>query len=369
MFYVGVAGKAKKKIIMTDQLQYDMQDTEIDFDGTTTTDDDLDDDDACHGDYNTIVYGLMNRDQIDTAFNTAVDTSKTSQEKETTSESKTASNTSNSLEEDSNDATNIQKILFLLQRDFSFDWVKCNRLYRVHHRDNKDVAFALKIAKRSSNDRHAYPIELRILSHIRKKLPAHPHLPQICGFMTFKNLYAFLTPYATSLRDICKEYDLRTDLNDIRAIMHQLLIAIRDLHAIGIMHRDIKPSNILWQDKKLILTDYDCASWSSAKRRHTELRGTPGFIAPEMLYFERDQIEIPTYYTHQVDIYSAGVVLGCLLFHVSESEVTESYVCAFRNICHSVIQDTRLAHMLTDMIKVNHKERLNATQLLAKYFF
>lgn len=65
-----------------------------------------------------------------------------------------------------------------------------------------------------------------------------------------------------------------------------LAAALSDVHAAGVLHRDIKPSNVLLEGRTPVLIDFGLARLAEDSRiTHTGwLLGTPGYLAPEILY-------------------------------------------------------------------------------------
>jgi hypothetical protein len=61
---------------------------------------------------------------------------------------------------------------------------------------------------------------------------------------------------------------------------------LASVHAVGVLHRDIKPSNVLMEGRTPILIDFGLARVADdPKLTHTGwLLGTPGYLAPEILY-------------------------------------------------------------------------------------
>ncbi|QBR94013.1 serine/threonine-protein kinase [Nocardioides euryhalodurans] len=88
-----------------------------------------------------------------------------------------------------------------------------------------------------------------------------------------------------SLHDQVHE-DGPIDGDDLRWFAECLAEGLTSVHDVGVLHRDVKPSNVLMEGRTPILIDFGLARVADDPRlTHTGwLLGTPGYLAPEILY-------------------------------------------------------------------------------------
>jgi serine/threonine protein kinase len=99
----------------------------------------------------------------------------------------------------------------------------------------------------------------------------------------------------------------RLPLNNLLAIIGQLLDALAYSHARGVVHRDIKPGNILLLGNGQIkVTDFGIARIESSNlTQFGDVLGTPSYMSPEQ--FSGQQVD------KRSDLFSTGVILYHLL--------------------------------------------------------
>lgn len=73
---------------------------------------------------------------------------------------------------------------------------------------------------------------------------------------------------------------------DLAYLATGLAEAVIAVHQVGVLHRDIKPSNVLLEGRAPVLIDFGLARLAEDPRltRTGWLLGTPGYLAPEILY-------------------------------------------------------------------------------------
>jgi serine/threonine protein kinase len=121
--------------------------------------------------------------------------------------------------------------------------------------------------------------------------------------------YAFTDPdYLYLVMDLMEGGDLRFHITKHRKFSSKitqffiacLIQALEAVHEQGIIHRDIKPENLVFDSNGYLrLTDFGIArEWSPDN--HNETSGTPGYMAPEVLFKQNHGIA--------ADYFAVGVI-------------------------------------------------------------
>ena len=141
----------------------------------------------------------------------------------------------------------------------------------------------------------------------------HPNILPLLDSGEAAGLLYYAMPYVEgqSLRErLAREGAL--PVPDTVRILRDVVDALTEAHAHGVVHRDIKPENILLRVRHALVTDFGVAkAVSEATGRQTVTTagvalGTPAYMAPE-------QASADPHLDHRVDIYAVGAVAYELL--------------------------------------------------------
>ncbi len=176
------------------------------------------------------------------------------------------------------------------------------------------------------------------------------------------------------------EQDPPTNLWEILRVMHSAADSVARMNAQGYVHGDLKPENLLWIDRgtassRVVLFDFDC-SFDYKNRNYPDcLRGTPGYLAPEL----RSSASIcrRAVCNPCMDVYALGCILFRLIFdgtfptEADENSHTPDeapFFSRLKEICNNNIswrgrlsgkQQQELASILWHSIRRERDPRLN----------
>jgi serine/threonine-protein kinase len=141
----------------------------------------------------------------------------------------------------------------------------------------------------------------------------HPNILPLLDSGEAGGFLYYAMPYVEgqSVRDrLAREGAL--PISDTVRIVRDVVDALTEAHAHGVVHRDIKPENIMLRGHHALVTDFGVAkAVSEATGRQTLTTagvalGTPAYMAPE-------QASADPHLDHRVDIYAVGAVAYELL--------------------------------------------------------
>ncbi|MCL4207255.1 MAG: protein kinase [Pirellulaceae bacterium] len=182
-------------------------------------------------------------------------------------------------------------------------------IYRARHR-TLDRVVALKMIRL---DRLAREADHRRF-HNESMTSAHLEHPNIVPILDVgeENGVHYFTMKLLPGGDLQQQAGgFRTDPFAAARLMATVVDAVAYAHSRGVLHRDLKPSNVLLDcDGIPYVTDFGLAlrlDDESNLTRTGELLGTPAFLAPECLSYDRQP------FTVAADVYGLGAVLYFLL--------------------------------------------------------
>ncbi|XP_069695812.1 serine/threonine-protein kinase ULK3 isoform X2 [Periplaneta americana] len=126
-----------------------------------------------------------------------------------------------------------------------------------------------------------------------------------------------LRRYIFIIMEYCEHGDLSCFIRKRRKLpesickkfLQQLALALKFLRSHNVCHMDLKPQNLLLTSKPnltLKLADFGFAQYLSADDQNSSLRGSPLYMAPEILLKHK--------YDARVDLWSVGVIMYECLF-------------------------------------------------------
>jgi serine/threonine protein kinase/CheY-like chemotaxis protein len=141
--------------------------------------------------------------------------------------------------------------------------------------------------------------EYRIVGSIRS-----PYVGRIFDYGSSNSTAYILMEYLAGgdLRSYFSERQVNQ--GRILTIFRQVMVALRDIHAAGVVHRDLKPQNIMFRhDRSVAVVDFGIAKKMGApdSTGEGEILGTPNFLSPEAI--RGGPVDGRT------DLYSAGAML------------------------------------------------------------
>ncbi|CAD8146271.1 unnamed protein product [Paramecium pentaurelia] len=159
---------------------------------------------------------------------------------------------------------------------------------------------------------------------------------------------------------------------ELLSFIHQMLLAIKEMHEHNIMHRDIKPQNILLKNGQLSqprLIDFGLAVSTKRKGMPFPSCGSPGYSAPEIIRYD----ETKKQYSGQCDIFSFGITLFVILYGYNPFKTQDQKSTIKRNAnayfeFPNSLYPQELEHLILQMTKKYPKDRITAAQALTHPF-
>jgi serine/threonine protein kinase len=230
----------------------------------------------------------------------------------------------------------------------------CTNVYLAIDKKTQN-RMAVKIQVQYGNED---PVEVRVLS----KLNGVANCQQIAAFYRFPDCNVMVSPFY-------QEHSIRKTIwgnnRKIRIFMFQLMTVLKQIHSQKIIHRDVKLSNIMWDDDTEILTllDFDLSTFN--RKNHTKYAGTEGYEAPEMIQIHKGAKNLT--YDEKIDIYSAGVILGGLLYKCTEMETDRKKTKKWKMKCRKHASPVK--SLFLKMVSHDQRDRPSAEDILQDIYF
>lgn len=248
---------------------------------------------------------------------------------------------------------------------------------------NKETGeeFAAKIIDISSDTEGSGPTSLYQATkreiEVLKKVAGHPYIIELHD--VFES-----TTFIFLVLELCRHGELFDYLTSVvalsekktKSIMKQLFEAVEFIHSQGIVHRDLKPENILLDDELNVkVTDFGFATTLGPGETLSELCGTPGYLAPELL--KASMYESSEGYDKQVDMWACGVIMYTLLvgfppfWHRKQMVMLRNIMEGKYEFCSPEWDDITEApkDLISKLLVVDPSERITAAQALEHCFF
>ena len=155
------------------------------------------------------------------------------------------------------------------------------------------------------------------------------------------------------------------------AIGHELCLALQVAHEAGIIHRDLKPENVFLNNTgRVVLTDFGIVKAVRENgavdgyRENTDVIGTPGFMAPELM---SGRSLGPT-----IDIYALGVLLynittkrlpfeGATPLDIFRAAAAGRYIDPRK---HNPLLSEEFCNIIADCLQPNPKKRPRSAEMV-----
>ncbi|KAM7285288.1 serine/threonine-protein kinase ULK3 [Ixodes scapularis] len=181
-------------------------------------------------------------------------------------------------------------------------------VFKAYHKTGARRVVAIKCISKSSLTKSATEnllTEIAILKKIKNE-----HIVELIDFQWNQHFIYLIMEYCSGgdlHRYIRANKRLRESI--VRKFLQQLAKALQVLQEHNIAHMDLKPQNILLSSVRtplLKLADFGFAQYLRAGDFASSLRGSPLYMAPEML--------LSDHYDNKVDLWSVGIIMYECLF-------------------------------------------------------
>lgn len=153
--------------------------------------------------------------------------------------------------------------------------------------------------------RHRFVREARVL-----RSWTHPGAVSIIDFLDLEHVLAIVMELVEgeNLAQHLARWRGKMPFEQIRAVLSEVLLAMDDAHANGVIHRDLKPDNVLVRMDGGRLRP-KVADFGIAKVLEGTTYTVSGALLGTTRYMSPEQVKTPSLADHRSDIYSLGITL------------------------------------------------------------
>jgi eukaryotic-like serine/threonine-protein kinase len=192
----------------------------------------------------------------------------------------------------------------------------------------------IRASLRPEDFKRRFLLEARAMALI-----SHPNVLTIYAFGEHEtNPYIVMElVHGVTLEGWLDDQSGRAELDAVLRILNQVCLGVSAIHAAGNVHRDLKPSNVLLDHQlRARVSDFGLALRSLDGALAREVVGTPGYIAPEILFGKSGGA------TAQSDLYSLACIAYELITGVPPFSADDSADLAALHATGTVPKPSRL---------------------------
>ncbi|TFY83836.1 hypothetical protein EWM64_g163 [Hericium alpestre] len=257
----------------------------------------------------------------------------------------------------------------------------------VPNSENQDLSFPTDVAiKRFPKRRlrhvkytfEAACLEMDLMKQAtEKQLRFVVHL--LSTFQDEENVYLVMPAYGRDLFHYLRRGERRMPMNEIRLYAAQMILALEEIHSLGVVHRDIKPENVFFdRHGYLVFGDFSIAGYPDGETfeqgKLYDFSGTPCRYAPEQLGPDREVKG----YNYKIDIFNVGSMIlemfigkGDSYFQESKRDEGEKEILN-KDIwpdCQIFVENKAARDLITGMLERDPEKRLTIPEIKAHRFF
>jgi eukaryotic-like serine/threonine-protein kinase len=224
----------------------------------------------------------------------------------------------------------------------------------------------IRVSSRPEDFRTRFMLEARAMALI-----SHPNVLTIYAFGEHEGNPFIVMELVNgeTLEYWLESQGAKPELDAALRILNQICLGVSAIHAAGRVHRDLKPSNVLLdQQLQARVSDFGLAVRSLDGALAREVVGTPGYIAPEILFGKTGGA------TAQSDLYSLACIAYELLTGRPPFSAEESAALAVLHATAAVPKPSSLRpdlpkafdDVLLDALAKNPKQRTSGVELFRR---